>query len=1010
MFKCNPTKGLRYACAISLGLLLTAKSPAAQESSQWTRDAIQLIGTEELGLAGRVHRVVADGKGGLWVAGRGQLVAWNGQVDARFRSQQTAWMLDGTVAHIAVSGGTAWFGTPLGVGRLSSAAPAWYGADSGLPDARITALRIDPVSAEPVVGTWRGTAHAAGGRFVAIEPSEPVLALSTGSRVLPSYASTGVPCADEISAPTLTTQLLVSVQGEVVAGDRDLWLCGDTGWVRIADEINVRALLEGRDGAVWVGTDRGVAILRDGSLEWLSPPIAPVNQLVWRHDRVLAAGEDGVWQCSADGCTAWELSGRQVGGLSIDARNDAWLTADGQLYRCNDDGCRLVDETEITAVGDWGPVETDSMDVWIGSTQGHGIVLLRDGETRRWSPDRFLPDADVHDMALSGDALLLATAEGLIRFDGSQFVSVQQNTPFYTIAESRGGLWVGGPSGLQEIGSNVGLAPDQRIRATLEVDGDLWIGGPDGLQHSPAGGALTDHTRWLPSASVRDLTWASDGSVWVATGSGLARFVDGTWVTYGRDDGLLSGAVWAVHADRRGGVWAGTFGGGAARFEGDGFRTLTSADGLPSNVVRQILSDDDGDVWFVTDRGLATMGVEHLPDLRPAGARWPSIAAISALVLVALVLWHRRRVASAVLLTVLATDPAQAQDLVDATVERRAGSGWIDISYQLPDTAADSVWIFAEASTDGVSWQIPVVTIAGDIGRVPADADGRAVWYAVADVPLGALDSCQVRLLWSTSSQPPGLDDVVTIPGGPFVMGSDHGDRHEAPRRVERVAAYAIDRHETTNRQFQRFVQSTGWRTVAEGEGTSTIYQDGGYHNRVAATWWRPTGAGSSLRGKMDHPVVQIAWSDAQAYCAWAGKRLPTEREWERAARGTDGRTYPWGEGRAHDPGRANAGAESCCRESDHDGFLTTAPVGSFARGVSPEGVHDMAGNVWEWTADPFLQSLDRVEGGEMVLRGGSWISYPHMLRTSYRGHHTKQTRHNYSGFRCAADVLSDEP
>ena len=111
---------------------------------------------------------------------------------------------------------------------------------------------------------------------------------------------------------------------------------------------------------------------------------------------------------------------------------------------------------------------------------------------------------------------------------------------------------------------------------------------------------------------------------------------------------------------------------------------------------------------------------------------------------------------------------------------------------------------------------------------------------------------------------------------------------------------------------------------------------------------------------------------------------------------------------------RANYGTDRCCHESAQDGFLNTAPVGSFPLGVSPYGLYDMTGNVWEWIQDwyspdyyaasPWRNPTGPATGTERVLRGGSWISYRFMLRTSYRGHHTEETRHNYSGFRCARD------
>ncbi|MDP7179337.1 MAG: formylglycine-generating enzyme family protein [Verrucomicrobiota bacterium] len=282
-----------------------------------------------------------------------------------------------------------------------------------------------------------------------------------------------------------------------------------------------------------------------------------------------------------------------------------------------------------------------------------------------------------------------------------------------------------------------------------------------------------------------------------------------------------------------------------------------------------------------------------------------------------------------------------------------------------------------------------------------------------ADLPSDQVGNFTIRVLASHHEPIPADHEMVLVAAGTFDMGSDRGDRHEAPIHPVTLDAYWIDRYETTNRAFQRFVQSTAYETLAEREGSSVIYRDGGYSTVEGASWWHPTGPDSDLVGRLDHPVVQVIWDEADAYCRWASKRLPTEAEWERAARGTDRRTFPWGEGGSHTPtARANAGAESCCHESAHDGFLNTAPVGSFPQGASPAGALDMAGNAWEWTGDHFdpyfygkspeKNPTGPVGGTERILRGGSWISYAFMLRTTYRGHHTPDTRHNYSGFRCA--------
>lgn len=360
---------------------------------------------------------------------------------------------------------------------------------------------------------------------------------------------------------------------------------------------------------------------------------------------------------------------------------------------------------------------------------------------------------------------------------------------------------------------------------------------------------------------------------------------------------------------------------------------------------------------------------------------------------------------------------AASPDLGIAHVQasRRPGTLWVDIAYELQGPQDQGAIVVLEASADsGRTYDVPVLSLTGDLGLVKPGPSKTILWDAGADFPGFFAAPWQVRL-----SVPPPLppgQDMVRIPSGPFTRGSTQGDAHERPPREIHLPAFWMDRFETTNRAFMLFAQATGYQTLAECEGQSVIYVNGGYQTVADASWKAPAGPGSDLVGRLDHPVVQVTWEEARAYCQWAGKRLPTEAEWEKAARGADQRTYPWGE---EPPGaggryRANYGTDACCRESAQDGFLNTAPVGSFPSGQSPYGLHDLAGNVWEWTQDwygetyyasgPNRAPTGPTTGAEQVLRGGSWISYLFMLRTTYRGHHTPETRHNYSGFRCARD------
>ncbi len=244
-----------------------------------------------------------------------------------------------------------------------------------------------------------------------------------------------------------------------------------------------------------------------------------------------------------------------------------------------------------------------------------------------------------------------------------------------------------------------------------------------------------------------------------------------------------------------------------------------------------------------------------------------------------------------------------------------------------------------------------------------------------------------------------GPGDMLGVPGGTFVMGDAEGEPDETPRTVT-VAPFTIMRLEVTNRQFWAFVAATGHRTDPEVRGFGYVW-DGRWQRVAGATWRRPSGPDSAIDGRADHPVVQVSARDAAAYCAWAGLRLPREEEWEFAARGSDGRRYPWGDEPPDRTGapRANFGTQRCCAPSDADGFAATAPVGTYPAGASPVGALDMAGNVWEWTASRFPGRHDQV-----ALRGGGWGNNPWCLRVSYRHGNPDDIGLDMVGFRCAGD------
>lgn len=251
--------------------------------------------------------------------------------------------------------------------------------------------------------------------------------------------------------------------------------------------------------------------------------------------------------------------------------------------------------------------------------------------------------------------------------------------------------------------------------------------------------------------------------------------------------------------------------------------------------------------------------------------------------------------------------------------------------------------------------------------------------------------------------------EMILVPGGKYRIGDAH--EADAPVRSVEIAPFLLDRHEVTNRQFQEFVRATGYATSAERERGAWVYRGGESEwRRIAgANWRRPLGPASSIVAAMDHPVVAVTWDDASAYARWAGKRLPTEVEWEVGARGGE-----WPAAGHHDanPSRdasANVWQGTWPKKNElADGFFYTAPAGSFA--PNGLGLYDMIGNVWEWTADWYD---DGSQAPTMkVARGGSWFcsaNYCSAFRPGFRGKSPAGHAFNNVGFRCALDPREQE-
>lgn len=258
-------------------------------------------------------------------------------------------------------------------------------------------------------------------------------------------------------------------------------------------------------------------------------------------------------------------------------------------------------------------------------------------------------------------------------------------------------------------------------------------------------------------------------------------------------------------------------------------------------------------------------------------------------------------------------------------------------------------------------------------------------------------------------------EGMVYVPGGRTLIGADEGGPEERPSFVAQVRPFFMDAHPVTVAQFREFVRATGHRTDAERFGNGGVYAAATDSWKLVdgADWRRPRGP-SAPPAPDDHPVTQVSWHDAVAYAAWAGKRLPTEIEWEHAARGARGATdpYAWGVSLVSD-GRPRAntwhGADAV---ATGDGYTFTSPVGTF--GATSLGLTDMGGNVWQWTADWFRPYAQRREPfvpdstSERAQRGGSFLCHAdvcHGYRVSSRSHSTPETSLFHVGFRLVRDL-----
>ncbi len=310
-----------------------------------------------------------------------------------------------------------------------------------------------------------------------------------------------------------------------------------------------------------------------------------------------------------------------------------------------------------------------------------------------------------------------------------------------------------------------------------------------------------------------------------------------------------------------------------------------------------------------------------------------------------------------------------------------------------------------DLSTDGgKTFTIVPKSVSGDIGKgVKPGENKHIVWYASRDYKT----LTGTNFVFRVTAEGKGLiylrtnskgykeykntkdgSILIYIPAGEFTMGSNHGDSDEKPVHKVYLDGYYIGKYEVTNRQYKKFCDATGYPYPTPDPGFP--------------------GMDNYFENYPDYPVVNETWYGAVAYCKWAGLRLPTEAEWEKAARGTDGRKYPWGNSESG-TNKANYWIGD---NGQDDSYHYTSPVGSFPRGISPYGCYDMAGNAFEWCSDgydanyyrhsPYKNPKGPASDSFRVNRGGSWRFSVWEIRCSFRNWPAPDYRRKDFGFRVA--------
>ena len=346
----------------------------------------------------------------------------------------------------------------------------------------------------------------------------------------------------------------------------------------------------------------------------------------------------------------------------------------------------------------------------------------------------------------------------------------------------------------------------------------------------------------------------------------------------------------------------------------------------------------------------------------------------------------------------------------------------VEITYTLTDPDTTSVYVSVVISNDGGStYSITPTSVTGDIGWVRPGGRRTIIWDAKAQYPTAVWSSCKARITADDSSSGVYPGQMVYIPAGSFLMGTpdsytEYHEHDEHPQHSVYLSGYWIGKYEVTRGEYGQFMNAGGYSNPAywSTDGWNWKVSSG----RTEPDFWAAEqdwsdGYGEPFTQTDSHPVVGVSYYEAEAFCNWAGGHLPTEAQWEKAARwtGSHPNVYPWGD---------TWDVEKYNNWFDHNpaggGYMRfqTAPVGSYPTGMSPYGLHDMAGNVWEWVRDWYgsgyysqtppggwVDPQGPTSGSYRVIRGGGWsYNYTHRCASRYRYTTLPYGDWYYGGFR----------